>query len=110
MKRVSIAVLVLSSVAPFVMFGPVEVWLATVGEGIRVISAGSVMSVSLLATPIFLGSVGSALRRGQALLEGLDEWDSERPIDYMDLRGIETERKYDGSARPEPDDWRPRTR
>ena len=53
MKRVSIAILVQSFVALFVIFGAVEVWLATVGEGIRVISAGSVMSVSLLATPIF---------------------------------------------------------
>ena len=66
MKRVSIAILVLSFVAPLVMFGAVEVWLATVGEGIRVISAGSVMSVCLLATPI-LWVVSAVLYVGDKL-------------------------------------------
>ena len=66
MKVGSIAILVLSFVAPFAMFGAVEVWLATVGEGIRVISAGSVMSVCLLATPI-LWVVSAVLHVGDKL-------------------------------------------
>lgn len=53
MKGLSVAVIVLSFVAPFLMLTAVEVWLAALGEGgIRVISAGSVLSVCMLSTPV----------------------------------------------------------
>lgn len=55
MRRVSFWIFVLSFISPFFMYLAVGVWLAfLLGEegGIRVISAGSVMSVCVLATPI----------------------------------------------------------
>ena len=67
MKGVSVGVLLLSFVGPFLMFIAVEVWLAALGEGgIRVVSAGSVLSVCLLSTPI-LWVVSAVLYVGDRL-------------------------------------------